>query len=952
MSYSIEILEWFSKRSKRNLRIFEATLLEADEIQGEQQSPEYQAAIQKGQSIKGRLAGIDDPYEAKNGNKIPIYTTQKGLIAFELGKITINSKNPDFSSKLNALLSQKEETGEQQPKPEGEEIPLDPAIQLAVSLFEQAVGKQVDGLQAAHDSDGKMLLRLARLINKFIEERKGKILISTDESYASILLGGPQKFIDRFIGTGQYSLKRKILEAAVQRTRLADGTTIEASDEERARMVNEVFGHLLKLLSKDNMTASDRQKYRDSVKIVKNPSTNGRYRILIYSEDKSLALSLPYAGISRAVFEGLSLEKLRDSGQPLEALDVETYSNAYSGVFGNILENLTVTRVQLNNAREDLQNCKDENYRKALEQRCSNLEQKLKQLDNEFSEKVKTLVVNVRELANIAVDQQAALGSSEYIEGISQAISELTPILGDQYADQLKELEKLSPEERNKQTKELFIKLCNKVAGVVMFYSSDFNEALTNADHAVGVGGKVKGGGRRQDVRYFYADESKAKRASDFLGMQLREFDINNVEELKQLIPDDPGGFNLDYLISKAKAKGQTKIYMLEDSVKNSLDSDGSTKLATIKSQHHEIETNFMIAALEKGFDSPEALQAMEAYNKFVTEKLNATPLTPQEFKNRMDSMKSRLGKVFTPEGTTPNQQELDQRMARALKESNRRSATLVRIGNDTARKLTQTIGGTETTAQKLTMVAGMLKQACKELGIPSDEETLKRISTDSDEEFNRFITPQKGDSEEVMERKREYGRLRDILKDIDNPKKYEDNPDFATQCVQKALSFLMNESSARRIENGNIEEAEVLAATMFSKLGVSIDDLPISHTNYGSRTVGIASHNGILEHFAQAIIGMARTRGANKNHGISVTADGIRIFTNKEFSRSNPNAPLQDASLTITTKFTGNSRSGGETVGAINKSGMSVLSHRRKVYVTKGSETKENAPRQPKRRK
>lgn len=926
MSYSIEILEWFSRRSKRNLRIFEATLLEVDEAQGQQQSPqqehpEYQKAIQWGQKIKGRNVALNDPYPAQNGNKIPIYTTGKGLIAFEYGSLTYNSQHPKFQEKLNDLLSQKQETGDQQPNPEEQEVPVDPINPQPVSLFVTEANRVVDDLGKAHNSDGGLLARAKRLIKKVMEERKNKDLTNTDESYIRLMSDGIGKFIERFLGDGQHSLRRKILDASVQRTRLADGTYVEASDEERARMVSQVFDHLSKLLSSDKMTASDRQKYKDSVKIVKSPTTNGRYRILIYSEDKSLAISLPYAGISRAVFEGLAIEKFKDSKQELKALDVETYSNAYSGVFGNILEQLTVARVQLNNARADLEKCKDENYRKILAQRCANLGEKIKQLDNEFSERVKTLVVNVRELANLAVDQQAALGSAEYIEGISQAIAELTPILGDQYKDQLKQLEKLTEKEKKEETKNLFVKLCNKVAGMVMFYSADFNKALANADHAVGVGGKVKGGGRRQDIRYFYADENKAKEAADFLGMKLQEIDISDVEELKRLIPEDRGGFDLDYLINKAKSNGETKIYMLEDSIKNSLDSDGNTKLATIKSQHHTIETNFMITALEKGFDSPEAKLAMEEYNKFVTEKLNAVPLTQKEFEDRLGSVRSRLGKLFTPEGTTANEADINRRIVKALKESNRRSARLVEIGNDTAEKITRTIGGKEVTGQKLTMVAGMLKKACSELGIPTDEETFSKLTSEDDTDI-------------------EYGRLRDILKDIDNPSKYEENPEYATQCVQKALNFLMNEASARKIRSGNIEEAEVLAATMFSKLGVSIDDLPISHTNYGSRTVGVASHNGILEHFAQAIIGMARTKGANKDHKIFVTADGIRISTEKEASRSDPDAPTQDASLTITTKFTGNSKSGGETVGVVNKAGMIALSHRRTVYDVQGSDT------------
>lgn len=953
MSYFVEILEWFSRHSKRNLRVFEATLLEVDETQGQQQSPqqehpEYQKAIQWGQKIKGRNVALNDPYPAQNGNRIPIYTTGKGLIAFEYGSLTYNSQHPKFKEKLTKLLSQKQETGDQQSKPEeGDPGDEDQPSAEQESAFAQSARKNITEYFDGLNSDGKVKSRLKRIVQKFKEfYSDSKNRTSTTSPHRQLIEQDESTILDRILGSGRHSLMRLILNSVVQRL-TPDGKRVDATDVERSQMLDFVMGHLTKIIKKRNMTPSDRQKFLDSVKIVKTPDSSGRYRLIIYSEDKSLALSLPYSGVSELVFEDLSIEKINDSlPEGVEkitgGLEKISYSNAYSGVFGNILEQLSVTQVLWKNALEDMKTCKDKKLIESLEKRCKNLKSKIDSLEADLAIHAANLTRNVKLLGQLAIEQKGLLGDAEHVEGLSQAIAELSPILGNQYAEELKMFQKLPEEERTKRTKELFSNLCNNVASVVLRYSSQFNVALNNADHAIGVGGKVKGGGRRQDVRYFYTDEGKAKTSSEFLESKVQEFDLNNPSDLQNLRTNYFSGDeeSLDYLVDKAREAskdGKPKIYLLESSIKNSLDKNGSTKMATISSEHHSLETNSMISVLDKGFDHPDSVKAMQDYNDFLVNVLNATPLTRKEFEDRVSSVRTRLGGLFTPDGKTMDQKTLDKKISKALKKSKERSDKLIEIGRDSGEKLTKTLSGKKTKAQKLIAVAGILKQACSELGIGSSKEvgsSLDKITTGSEEEFEKSIR------DEPTQRQEEYRRLRNILNDIDNEQGFEEDPNYGTQCVQKALSFLMNESAARKIEKGDMEEAEILAASMFSKFGVSIDDLSISHHNYGSRTVGIVSHNGILEHFGKAIIGIADTKGSNNNHRIFVTADGIRIETANEANRLDPKAESESPSIVLSTKFTGHSASGGQSVATANKATLNVLSHQRKVFEEQGSES------------
>lgn len=904
MSYFVEILEWFSKHSKRKLSLFE----EADPVASGQQdanlTAEYNQALAWAATVKGKHDAPNKPFLAKNGNKILIYTTAKGLIGLDHGNQTTNSARPNFSEILKSLLKSKEsndqeikteEPNQQQTQPEQPQPEL-PKKDLVTVTSESLIGRL-----------------WTYVLGENFEKRIEKLRADIIKKYTTKTWGlkkdvpRPWKRNDRnkphmsfWQGTVQ-DIERAIKIDLVEKIKKAEVITEDGSmvtPEQHAEMIERTIGHVIKITEGSNLTSDDAYFYKENVKLMR---VGGTDRVIIYSEPdengKRVSISLPHTREVRAVFSDLLVDKINDSlpeEQQIEELRSVTSSEAYSSVFGTLMEKIHVTFINLDNARKQVEQCQDEETKKRLQKYCDHFESKLKELNEDLRKTALRLLERASKITSLISEDSTLIGDSELIEALSQAMGEVSELFEKNYISEIEKINREyadNPEEAKKQKQILIRELSKRIVTETSRYqrelnSIDDNNVLEGVALSVMAGDKYKFGARRQDVHYFSVNKESADALSSYHKTKSEVISVDDVDRLKELIPDDN---DREYLIERAKNEGSNEIYLNRKSLKNSMSERFEVKLATDSADHSVRRNELIISLLDETDDagktiiSPKSKAARDKYNEYLISK-NARPLTEKEFAEMIDTFKSRVGKHIKSKSE----------MKTALDESKKRTRIILDISSRALDAITKTKGGKEVTTSDLKNVADMVK---KELGIDLSNEKLSELQRSVDGILKKKPPDTK--------------KLRILL--------------------QRSISSLLNESTVEKIKSGDKREANVLVADLYSR-GMSAENTGvISYQNFETQEAGLVTHNDLLDDPCEVITDLAS--GGNKNRGdLRATDTGI-TFDVYPTSQGG-----EKGSVTMRTDF--NSGNGGSTVIHADHGHIRNKSHTKKKFAKESRPT------------
>lgn len=922
MSYSIEILEWFSRYSKRNLRLFEATLTEAEDLNsGNNGPPVFMYTAKKNKPPRpNRPLSFDEktiaehPYAAvrqlfNNMHNVQIGSNFENAQPTDLGggKTLWVWKSKGDSTNQDNVEEQKPEKQLPANDFHSRDMEIGRGLEyndLSLFVSQSLVNQLIENVNNSEIGFLDRFKKLKKLVEKLYSKstwgedkipKLWKRKTKPNAAHRELYNEPPELFLERI---------RTVVTKKLSQCEVITSDGSEATPEERAKMIESAMAHVARITSERQLDQEAAYFYKENVKIMSAGSSD---RLIIYSEPdengRRISISLPHTTAEvRALFSDVLVSKINDSlpdDQQITELRSITSSEAYSAAFGVLMEKIHTTFINRNNAMEEVKKCKPgSDFRKKLEKYCAHFDAKLEELNNELRKTAIGLLEKASKLTHLITEEKAIAGDSELVESLSQAISEVSELFKRNFISEIEEIERKNrdnPEEIKKQKQALIKSLAQRVVTETSRYQRDLNDdgeknVLDGVVLTLMAGEDYKYGSRRQDVHYFSVNKENAEAISAHHKTKSEIININDTERLKQLIPDDN---DREYLIQRAKNEGSQEIYLNKKSLKNSMSERFEIKLATDSAKHHEVRTDVIISLLDEINEngeiilSPKSEQARKAYNDYIVRvsKGKSLPLTDKEFKEMIETFRSRVGKHIK----NPTD------MKKALEESKRRSRIIKDFSDRDFDTKTETQNGKEVITADLTHVGEILK---KELGVDLDDPILKELR----------------------------GAVSSVLKKKPPPTQKQ-----LKILLQRATLALVNKSAVDKIKSGDAQEANVLIAEMYSR-GMSAENTGvISFQNFHHQEAGLVAHNDLLDGACEVISDVAS--GKEGKSEIRATETGLTFDSG-------------DGSVTMRTDYS--SGNNGSTIIHVDHKHIRKKAHKIKTYKTakptvRGSEENED---------
>lgn len=878
MSYYLDILTSFEKLYNRKVLGNHLLINEAEETVQQDQAAqqELQNALQHAKGNVGKDAGTTNPYLAKNGNKIKIYTTEEGLTAFQDGINTYNQQTPDFQNRLIQLLSKQEP---EQKKSKGgttgkifkkvigtvekfvdQMKSMTTLIGMAPTLFEQVPTFLNEDLgESARNLLQEVMKATGCTPERAKKAPRGKIkpLLPIDSNKCD-----PNKFAAelqrRLFGESQGSIGDRIYESAV--LKLDSEGNIDSSEltpEEVQLNVKDIFNKMFDMLGKEKLDAQDINFIQNRISWI--GSGDGK-KLTLTSEDGSFKISLGNRG-SAEIIAKLLLEKAKKDTNGLisDFKSDKGTSQAFSAALGNTIEKMTNARIHALNLQKVADECKTTNPKL-----CGVLNAKAE-------EAKKIYALHAYQLAK-ACDKLSQFGFSKDVIGNSDAVDTI-----EQFRNEIYEVIKKDGIDLNSVDHEQAIELIYdkvKKIGATATLMIQQQPAVASASWSSLVG-KKRGSARKTDVLLFYFDEASAEKAKEATGSQYKTSDLDDPELISTF---ENGENDPEYLLLKdvCKDRGISTVRYLKPSLKVTTSERGEFKISTATGQNIDQQVDVMAGG------------NIDKYIRQFNENYagNMGELTEEEVREHKQTTYRTIKERAKEAGVSLTDRQIEE----GFKEARKWTAPLSVISTTPIEADTVTLGGKEVTHDTMEKIGDMLSQSTKGLEVELESSDVTSLDTKLAQSVVELV-----------------GGAQDLLKKGDPA-----SQTLAKEQIMKALNICMN-AKRKKMMQGNSEEAKkqrlAFACEMQLFAGAHQYDIPILAQDYSKATNSCYGHNRVTGSFISDVL--------SNNFTMHLTDNGYRL----EGSSVDPTKT--GPSISKVSKFTGKTNSGGSHEARVNKQGM-----------------------------
>lgn len=901
--FSLEILDFFSKKNKRTLRLHE---------QGNPADVVFSILPSK-----------------KFPNKI---TTKAGLeklkerdipaskVASEAGPNVANAKQiqgKEGTSPIWAWKVNQDSSGEQQPQQQApaQEVQAEQPPQDPAEL--QAAAAQLEAELAANPIDPRNIDKLTQTMANIISPtslrkflgltseltKSARAILNTIASQSScgtlsqfLNKGctdpkGPELFIKNLtkalffdpLGTNQRSLTERLTTASTI-AKGEDGTLnfdAELPPEQRNEIVQNILGKLLELASKDELSDSDVAFIKNRIKYFGNLNKLG-----FYSVDGTVVIGFSNKGVANIISTILLDRFNKISNNSIKDYDREVLEDdSYSSILGNLIEDLTSVRIRSKRLITLKDECKDSNA-----ELCSNLEKEIQESDKQNAELFLRLSDACKKLIEFGGELKDFIGDPELIKQIISIQNQLEELTKTKISS-----EDLTPE----QLQQNISKVVDAAKKVGLFTTAmvELQELVTLSDWSVVTGWK-RGANRKGDLGLFYFNENKARVAQEQAGESYTTYELTynekgevdktseSYKELASIFERDEEDKELELLLKVMKEKKLTKVHAIRPSLKTQISERGTTTLATTSAKN----SDSIYEALETG--------NLEQYvNNFNIENKDLGRLTLREATELRDTVFNRAKAAGFGS---------DQEVTEALKRARQWNKPFAAISKMNMSQVTQTLNGASVKTQPLATSLSLLDDLTKtfQIEIEADEQKaqLKQLIDEGKglgkEDAKELVSLVKGAIEES--KNISSGKVRD--------KNNIQNSEAAIrEYIMKSVALLQNAKRKKLLNSEDPEtarkERQALAVELLTRGCSSKNDTAIIKTDFRERSSSILQHNKIISEHIMDMLDPSRGFEA------VVMRSGFKLQD-----------PITGASITINPTFAGKTGIGGSFLIKVNK--------------------------------
>lgn len=904
--FSLEILDYFSKRTRKPLRLLEA----GGSASNNDSHMVYAYSLdQQPKPVQSHLGELAQLGFSKTLDAGPSQAEAK-----------LNySNNPEYQPIY--VWWTKGEGQPQQAKPKSDQaanidlstqqlIPLVPLFQTlnakSLQLLEKAMpsflpttlGKIISDRSKATDAARRILQPIlesfglgdcafnSKTLAK-IDPELGipeKCLPKDDEARkllkTNLLAEIQQRIFFQAAGSKQKSLADRFANASVIKVDESGKLDLQSNLDpfQSQELVQDILQQFIKLASKDNLDETDLHAVKTRFQYLES-----RDKIILYSADGRTAVSLGNSGAVKLLTTWLESKYVESSGKDKDknpnfsGFSVKKLNEeSYSSLLGDLVEDMTNLLIRSS--------------------KCQNLGLDCDKINDELGKVYGELSVSCKILLELG--SKDLIGSAEKIEEIED------------FTDIIKEIALregiLNPEDPKELNK--IVEIAKQIGG----YTSGMikkQKCVQLADWSV-VTGQKRGANRKADLALFYFNEDSAKEASESTKEIYESYDVND-PRLAFIFEDGKDDKNYEELkniaIKNCAGRVPCKVHTIRPSLKTKVGKKGETTLGTTSARNTDSICALVID------NKPE--KYADGFNK--EHGKNLRKLEIEEAQQLRETIIARADSAGIKEAEA----------IKAMRKVKEYNSALVTISTLAAEVETTTQDGKFVKAEGLKLGIKMFGQITKDLEISLD-------SLDREED--------KGAIKEIHELLIAAAKHSGRASKSEDPKTEEK---LMRECLLKASYYLQNalrrKKANQRDSGGNLteeamEERRALAMELLVRGGSAKNTTSVLESNFRERTSSTFIHNDAIQSHMEDLM-----RG---DGDIKLLVDGIAISSDcSENGTGGCDDKKDKATIKIASDFTGGSA--GSFITVINGNSVERL-----INTGKGTETKYQKGIQPKR--
>jgi len=702
---------------------------------------------------------------------------------------------------------------------------------------------------------------------------------------ASLLDKLQQRIFFQAAGAKQRSLADRLATASVIKIDESGKLDLQSRIDplQSQQEVQKIFEKLMELASKETLDSTDITFIKNKVQYL-----GGRDKIILYSEDGRLAVSFGNSGAVGLLSRWLEEKYIQSSPDEKGKLQIEGLSvkklneESYSSLLGDLVEDLTNLEIREQRYAGLIAQCKTNNP-----ELCAQFQKDYENIRLERAKVYVKLSSSCKILMELGGADKDLIGESEKVEQINS------------FHDQIKELaanEGINvndPKELDK-----IIKTAIQV-GTFATVMIQQQKAVKLADWSV-VTGQKRGANRKADLALFYFDENKARSASESTGEVFESYDIND-PKLASIFEDDVTDptttsykeYSELKSIASQRCAGKVPcmVHTIRPSLKTKVGKKGETTLGTTSAENTDDICELIISEKDQGYS--------DTFNKKYQKNLRK--LEQHEAQQLRETVIQRAESVGIPKNQA----------IEAVKKVKEYNAKLLRISQLAAKIDTVTQGGKPVTADGAEKVIDMFGDIRKEIEID-----LKTVESKDATKVKNLLDSARKHAEAITK--------------IKDPEARQKREKLMKETLMEATYYLQNARRKKlaneRDSNGNLtkramEERRAFGMELMVRGGSSKNSTVVIESNFRERTSNTFIHNDVVQaHIEDLMSGKGEIKLLANGFGISADCHDSDGGCWKEGDR---------ATMSITSDFSGGSA--GSYVSSVNGNSVERRSKKRK---------------------